>query len=321
MFVTSDGVVCKDTVLELLELLKGRTLTIVGDSISYQTFTALQYDINRHGIAPQHSMSTYLSVTDDSYQLAPDLACNHNHVTGLNECKAAHSQKFVCNCTSVLTTHVLAYNATVRYANVWEFEPPETYIHVHEHKFNPIKHALMEHLINTVDLIITNVGFHYTKKTTFAFSAVVEYLTETLTAYMLTHSYKRHFWWLSLPVRFPSPYTGLGVSYEQFNATHYKGHNHTACRRFTEHRHFTDRAAQGLIEGRLPMRDAFSIFWDRGNLHSRHKVMPWFPTDCFYIVATVLSCLLHCGSFLQIACPPHKCCCVWLLMAVKRTSV
>ncbi len=280
VFVNAAGQRLHSNVRDLMESVRGGSLTFIGDSIMMQTYYALLHDIRDAGINMSWQGVHYEYGVDGAFApVNSTTSCGHNTNTKQNEC-SSNGTKRDCDCTVIIMAVAHDYNATFRWAWAYEITPPTAYLHGQGPPQNAIRHTLFEHLVKTSSSVIVNAGLHYTRKKSFVFAFVVQYVVDTLAADMAANQTKRHLWWLTVPQHFPVQHHELGVPYETYNATLFAGANHTACRQKTQRRHFTDSAAQGIIGNQLDIVDAFSIFSNRGDLHSRHKVEAHQPLDC-----------------------------------------
>jgi hypothetical protein len=245
VYVWDTGRAANGTMERVLEGLKGKKLVFSGDSISQQTYHALQSSLAASGISYSEAFFTVMS--DFSHKLGSDVRCG-DHGDG--------------SCHLFRQTSIPAYSVEIYNLFFWSMSLPAEYDDEPFEKAWNMNHLFFQHFVNISDGMIVNIGLHYDSQPLNKFAQVIRFLRDTLRADRREHPWKRHAYRLTFPTHF-----GLYGTHKQHSGT---------CSNVAES-HSTAEAAAGIIGDAVPILDMSSVMRDRGAFHSKN---PFGKHDC-----------------------------------------
>ena len=254
----------------LLDDMKGKRFSLVGDSLMRQTFEAFRYSLQLNNI-PNTETSTHYKYDiayETFYIMNNSLCWNDNTQQYCGD--SLSDRNLSCDCLRTKTIEIPQYKIFVTAANQHQWEIVGDTNPKHRPNGICLKcmySLLFEHLLKTTDTMIVNLGLHYHFSMGHCeqFKFIIDYTTHILQRDMLLDKKKKkqHYYRGTFPVHFHGP----DGSYEKRNNLLLG-----SCDNISKFpRPNTEIAAAAMINGKIPVISMYRLLSNRSLFHSGGK--------------------------------------------------
>jgi hypothetical protein len=254
----------------IFEPIRNKHITIIGDSLSRQTYDYLLISLELEGIHYKEKIDTYLYDENENFKIIPRMCNFENEKT---ECLNPQNwtDSAICKCTSVYQSYIPSYNVSLSLILGFRYQIPTEYIKLEEQNkqnnggfFKVIGYKLVQHYTEISDSVFLNVGVHYDSAPAYMFAQYVLFFKKILKNDMKKNPLKKHMYRLTFPSHF-----GWNGLFESWTAV-------PNCSVNTDY-HWTALAAIGLLQNEIHIIDYTAVLKSRGDLHSIKN-----PLDCLH---------------------------------------